>query len=106
MFKLSKYKEVNTLALLEDLVNKGAGINNKQRTIIERELAGYIIIERSISSHPTFLARISSPLFFVVFGLLVFVVSPIKWLVTGEYYWQADSKFALIMMRWHESFLK
>jgi hypothetical protein len=77
-------------------------LNIEQKFKLDKELNNYMFYERNRKAG-TLLGRLTSPILLIVIILLLFVVMPIKFLLTGKYKYDVDeSKMSLFIRVWSE----
>lgn len=62
----------------------------------------YYLVETYEKRNENGLWRLTYPLFFIAVLLSSFLVQPIKWLITGSYYFSARTKVFKFMDKWEK----
>ena len=99
--KLSKYHIVSPLSVLTEIKNNGGRLSIPESVIIEQTLDNYYILdEHEPNDKSNIFARLSSPFYILLSCLMFIIVCPLKWLLTGKFYWSYTSKVAVFFEKW------
>jgi hypothetical protein len=69
---------------------------------IREILKEYDIIEWKKTEPTNFFSRLTTPFFFLTWGLLFFIICPIKFLFTGKFYLDYRGRTITFLRKWSE----
>lgn len=99
--KLYNYRKQDAYFVSIGLAKKLDGINqySDRREIIEECLKKYLILELEEQPKTNPLWRITLPVYLVFFGTLL-ILSPIKWLFTGQFHYGNIKWLIRLNVKW------
>ena len=64
----------------------------------------YNVEKKDIKTKP--LIRLTIPFYFIFAMLIVLIIRPVKWLITGTMFWKYENKFEQFIGKWRDSLFK
>lgn len=102
MLFIYKSKRQSSSNIAFDIIGVVPKINLRDKEEIEKVLDNYWIYKRiRIEEKSNILYRFTAPFYFVWVLLLITVICPVKWVITGKYTMQYRGKLAEFTYNWY-----
>lgn len=110
-----RYKHLGGIGVAEEL-QKFFELNGTSLTDLQKEILTYRWKDSDlvmfsykgecpgIKSKPWI--RLTIPFYFIFAMLIVLIIRPVKWLITGTYFWKYNNKFEQFAGKWRDKLFK
>ncbi len=103
--RLYNYRKTEYYTIASDIRKVKLGLTQEQDSKLENILDNYLILRYAKKENKRSpLIRFTIPFYPIAWLLTVLILSPIKWMVTGDYYWKYDSTVVRFLESWWKKF--
>lgn len=86
--------------LKKNLSNLGVNLTDDQYRILLDQGRTFLYAQRIRKRKGSLVYRITYPLFFIWNLFVTFIIQPIKWIFTGDFYFSMDNKLYKFTIEW------
>jgi hypothetical protein len=108
-------KRLGGIGVAEELQNffehNGTSLSDIQKEILtyrwedsDLVMFSYNVEKKEIKTKPWI--RLTIPFYFIFAMLVVLIIRPVKWLITGSKFWKYENKFEQFIGKWRDSLFK
>ncbi len=97
--KLYNCKKVESSKIVKEIIERMENNTYLPSEMIKEVLDDYLIVEQR-PEPKKLLMRFTLPFFIIVYVGLFFIISPIKYIITGNYYWKYEGRLVQFMEKW------
>lgn len=98
--KTEHLDELRPYQLRKELSNLGVELTNDQYSILSNCGRTFLYTHRIKEKKSKAIYRITYPFFLIWNVLITFIVQPLKWLCTGNFYFSTDNKLYKFTINW------
>lgn len=110
-----RYKRLGGIGVTEELQNfferNGTTLTDIQKEILtyrwkdsDLVMFSYNVEKKEIKTKPWI--RLTIPFYFIFAMLIVLIIRPVKWVITGSKFWKYENKFEQFIGKWRDSLFK
>lgn len=102
--RLARYRFIHWDTAPGILIRNVKDLNYDQKKQIEKffDSGEYYLVESYEKKNENGLWRLTYPLFFITMLLSSIIIQPIKWLITGKYYFSSRTKIFRVLDKWEK----
>lgn len=108
-------KRLDGIGVAEELQKfferNGTSLSDKQKEVLtdiwkdsDLVMFNYNVEKKDIKTKPWI--RLTIPFYFIFAMLIVLIIRPVKWVITGSKFWKYENKFEQFIGKWRDSLFK